>query len=103
MQNELLDVQEVATRLRLNPRTVLRMADRGDLPGIKVARRWRFRSSDLNTYLQSNHTTASEEGWSGEELEEVSINKEAQNGEQKTQLDRKKEELQLEKEQLALQ
>jgi len=65
MHDELLDVQEVATRLRLNPRTVLRMADRGELPGRKVARRWRFYSSDLDAYLQSDQSavgTLLEEG-----------------------------------------
>ena len=54
IEDELLDVQDVATRLRVNPRTVLRMADRGDLKAIKVARRWRFRRSDLDKYLQQN-------------------------------------------------
>ncbi len=52
IEDELLDVQDVAARLRVNPRTVLRMADRGDLKAIKVARRWRFRHSDLDKYLQ---------------------------------------------------
>ena len=53
MLDELLDVQDVATLLKVNPRTVLRMTERGDLAAVKVARRWRFRQSDLNEYLQS--------------------------------------------------
>lgn len=53
MLDELLDVQDVAARLRVNPRTVLRMAERGDLVAAKVARRWRFRMSDVDEYLQT--------------------------------------------------
>lgn len=107
MHNELLDVQEVAARLRINPRTVLRMADRGELPGVKVARRWRFHSSDLDTYLQSYRSASSEESLLEEALEEVAFaNRDAQKAEQRqsmTLLDREKERIELEKEWLALQ
>ena len=53
MQNEdeLFDVQDVAARLHVNPRTVLRMVERKELPAIRVARRFRFRRSDLENYL----------------------------------------------------
>jgi excisionase family DNA binding protein len=107
MQNELLDVQEVAARLRVNPRTVLRMADRGELLGIKVARRWRFRSSDLDTYLQSYQPGSSEESLLEVELaEEAFANRDAHKEEQRqsmTPLDREKEQIELEKQRLALQ
>ncbi|HVB24904.1 MAG TPA: helix-turn-helix domain-containing protein [Ktedonobacteraceae bacterium] len=53
MHEALLDVQDVAERLKLNPRTVIRMAERGDLAAAKVARRWRFRARDVDEYLQS--------------------------------------------------
>jgi len=103
MQDELLDVQEVAARLRVNPRTVLRMADRGELPGLKVARRWRFRSSDLDTYLQSDQSSSSESL-----LEEESGGEEAftnREGQRKplNSLDWEKEQLALEQQRLALQ
>ncbi len=107
MHNELLDVQEVAARLRVNPRTVLRMADRGELPGIKVARRWRFRSSDLDTYLQSDQSYSSEEALLEEELAgEAFANRDAQKAEQRqsmTPMDREKEQIELEKQRLSLQ
>ena len=107
MHNELLDVQEVAARLRVNPRTVLRMADRGELLGIKVARRWRFRSSDLDTYLQSYQPGSSEESLLEVELaEEAFANRDAHKVEQRqsmTPLDREKEQIELEKQRLALQ
>src|SRR5713226_4408607 len=56
MQNEdeLFDVQYVAARLHINPRTVLRMVERKELPAIRVARRFRFRRSDLENYLRTH-------------------------------------------------
>lgn len=60
MQNEddLLDVQYVAARLKVNPRTVLRMVEREELPAIRVARRLRFRRSDLEHYLLTHLSTS---------------------------------------------
>src|SRR3989442_8496141 len=60
MQNEdeLLDVQSVADRLHVNPRTVLRMVERKELPAIRVARRFRFRRIDLENYLRTHLSTS---------------------------------------------
>jgi excisionase family DNA binding protein len=60
MQNEdeLLDVQSVADLLHVNPRTVLRMVERKELPAIRVARRFRFRRSDLEKYLRMHLSTS---------------------------------------------
>ena len=57
--DELLDVQEVAALLRVNPRTVLRMADRKELTALKVGKRWRFRLHDLDNYLRTQLHPAS--------------------------------------------
>jgi excisionase family DNA binding protein len=60
MQNEdeLLDVQSVADLLHVNPRTVLRMVERKELPAIRVARRFRFRRIDLENYLRTHLSTS---------------------------------------------
>ena len=58
-EGKLLDVQSVAARLDVNPRTVLRMVERGELPAIKVAHRLRFRRSDLENYLRNHLSTSS--------------------------------------------
>jgi len=58
-EDKLLDVQAVADRLDVNPRTVLRMVERGELPAIKVAHRLRFRRSDLENYLRNHLSTSS--------------------------------------------
>jgi excisionase family DNA binding protein len=57
-EDEMLDVQSVADMLHVNPRTVLRMVEREELPAIRVARRFRFRRSDLDDYLRTHLSTA---------------------------------------------
>src|SRR5437660_515499 len=54
IEDELLDVQQVADLLHINPRTVLRMADRKELTALKVGKRWRFRLRDLDNYLRAH-------------------------------------------------
>lgn len=58
-EDELLDVQQVADLLHVNPRTVLRMADRKELTALKVGKRWRFRLHDLDNYLRTQLHPAS--------------------------------------------
>ena len=50
-RDKLLNIDEVAGYLRLNRYTVYRMAERGELPGAKIARRWRFRESEIAAWL----------------------------------------------------
>lgn len=50
---ELLTLDEVAQLLRLSPPTVYRLAARGDIPGRKVGRHWRFIKDDLVRYLRN--------------------------------------------------
>ena len=52
-RDKLLTIDEVAGYLRLNRYTVYRMAERSELPGAKIARRWRFEERDIKTWLKS--------------------------------------------------
>jgi excisionase family DNA binding protein len=49
---EILDVKEVARILRVSTRTVIRLAERGELVSFKIGDLWRFRRSDVNDYVQ---------------------------------------------------
>jgi len=42
---------EAARYLRIHPRTLTRMAQRGEVPSIQIGRLWRFRRSDLDEWL----------------------------------------------------
>jgi excisionase family DNA binding protein len=43
-----LDSEEAARLLKIHPRTLQRMARRGEIAGVQIGRLWRFRASDLN-------------------------------------------------------
>ena len=53
-RDKLLTLEEVAAYLRLNRFTVYRMAERGELPGAKIARRWRFAEVDITRWIERN-------------------------------------------------
>jgi excisionase family DNA binding protein len=48
----LLDVAEAAMLLRMHPRTLRAKARKRIIPAIQVGRRWRFRASTLNSWLE---------------------------------------------------
>ena len=52
MQEEILEASEVARMLRINVRTVQKMASNGELTGFRVANRWRFRREAINDYIR---------------------------------------------------
>jgi excisionase family DNA binding protein len=49
---KLLTVKEVAEYLRLRRQTVVRKAEKGEIPAIKVCRRWRFPQDELEEWLR---------------------------------------------------
>ncbi len=49
---EILDADEVAKMLRVHPRTVMRLASQGQLPGFKVGGQWRFRREAIDEYIR---------------------------------------------------
>jgi len=48
----LLDSEEAAALLRLHPETLKRRARRGEIPGVKFGKVWRFRASALEACFQ---------------------------------------------------
>lgn len=48
---EVLTVQEVASMLKLHPRTVMKMALSGEIPAAKVGRQWRFERNLIEDWL----------------------------------------------------
>jgi len=49
---DIMTARDVAELLRLNERTVLRLAQSGRIPAAKIARRWRFRRNLVNDWLE---------------------------------------------------
>jgi excisionase family DNA binding protein len=50
--DEVLDTKDVAKILKVSTRTVLRLAERGELPYFRVGDLWRFERKDVDAYIQ---------------------------------------------------
>lgn len=51
--SEVLEAKEVAQLLRVSPRTVVRLAERGEIVAFKVGDLWRFHRSDVDAYIEA--------------------------------------------------
>ena len=50
--DEILDADQVGKMLRVHPRTVIRLANQGKIPGFKVGDQWRFRRKAIDDYIR---------------------------------------------------
>lgn len=48
-----MTVKEVATFLNVDEKTIYRLAQKGELPGFKVAGAWRFQRADLQQWIDA--------------------------------------------------
>jgi excisionase family DNA binding protein len=48
----LLDSDEAARLLKIHPKTLQRMARRGEITGVQIGKLWRFRASELNIWMR---------------------------------------------------
>ena len=55
-----LTTEEVLAYLQVNLRTVYRLIKAGKIPAVRVGRQWRFRKSDIDAWLDSQHSRSSE-------------------------------------------
>ena len=49
-----LDAKDVAKILKVSSRTVLRLAERGELPYFRVGDLWRFQRKDVMEFIEKN-------------------------------------------------
>jgi excisionase family DNA binding protein len=47
-----ISAKEAGEMLGVSSRTVINMAERGELPGFRVGILWRFRPSDIRAYIE---------------------------------------------------
>ncbi|EKA7363834.1 helix-turn-helix domain-containing protein [Vibrio parahaemolyticus] len=55
MSETILTIKDVAEYLKVNERTIYRLAASGELPGFKIGNSWRFKQSELEQYISSQH------------------------------------------------
>jgi excisionase family DNA binding protein len=54
----LMDTADVARYLKMHPKTITSMVERGELKAYKVGRHWRYRKSDIDAYLEERQNTS---------------------------------------------
>ena len=60
-----MTVKEVANYLRVNQRTVYRLAVDRKLPGFKVGATWRFKRADIDRWIDAQATSSLPEPGAG--------------------------------------
>lgn len=60
-REKILDAGEVARLLRINERTVKRLATQHKLPGFRVGGQWRFRQKAIDEYIRKQEQSTGEE------------------------------------------
>jgi excisionase family DNA binding protein len=55
MPDQVLTIKDVAEYLKVNERTIYRMASSGDLPAFKVGGSWRVKSEELDVWIKEQH------------------------------------------------
>lgn len=60
MHDQIMTTKEVAEYLKVNDRTVHRMAGAGKIPAFKVGSSWRFKSEELETWINTEKNSAAQ-------------------------------------------
>lgn len=58
MENQILTIKQVADYLKVNERTIYRLATSGELPAFKVGNSWRLKQADLETWIEVQQKVA---------------------------------------------
>jgi excisionase family DNA binding protein len=53
VSDPLISVDQAAQKLMMHPKTLVRKARAGEIPGRKVANKWRFRALELDAWVDS--------------------------------------------------
>lgn len=60
MFDQIMTVKEVADYLKVNERTVYRMAAASQLPAFKVGGSWRFKQTEIELWINEQHNQQDE-------------------------------------------
>ncbi|MBF0484188.1 MAG: PTS sugar transporter subunit IIA [Candidatus Omnitrophica bacterium] len=52
---QVMTTRELAEYIKLNEKTIIKMAQNGELPGVKVGNQWRFHLASIDKYLQNHN------------------------------------------------
>ncbi|NQT85098.1 PTS sugar transporter subunit IIA [bacterium] len=72
-EDEILTIREVAKYLKMNERSIYKLAHQGLIPTVKIASQWRFRKNLIDAWLESQMATAAMNYLSDASAENVSV------------------------------
>jgi excisionase family DNA binding protein len=52
LESDFMTVSEVADYLRLSEATIYKLAQSGEIPGVKVGRNWRFKKGSIDDWFE---------------------------------------------------
>ena len=58
MQTDIMTIREVADYLKLTEKTAYRLVAEGKIPGFKVGGSWRFKRSEIDTWIEQQTSRA---------------------------------------------
>jgi PTS system nitrogen regulatory IIA component len=61
MDNEMMDLEQLASYLKRDVREVSKLANRGHLPGHKISGQWRFAPAEINYWIENQMHAYTEE------------------------------------------
>ena len=62
MSDEILTIKEVAEFLKVNERTVYRLAAAKKIPGFKVGNAWRFKKAEIDQWISEQSSQGTKDG-----------------------------------------
>ncbi|MBI4845018.1 MAG: PTS sugar transporter subunit IIA [Candidatus Omnitrophica bacterium] len=60
-KNDIMTTKELAEYIKLNEKTVIKMAQTGKLPGVKIGNQWRFHLAAIDNYIQGQIVKSADE------------------------------------------
>ena len=72
-EDEILTIREVAKYLKMNERSIYKLAHQGLIPTVKIASQWRFRKDLIDVWLESQMAATAMNSLSDENADEVFI------------------------------
>lgn len=60
INRHIMTTRELAEYIKMNEKTVLKMAQQGELPGVKIGNQWRFHMDAIDQYIQTGITSLSD-------------------------------------------
>lgn len=57
-EDKAMTLKEVSRRLDVSERTIMRLAESGEILGYRVGRSWRFEQADVEAYINRQRETA---------------------------------------------